>query len=249
MTELSNLRNEAGAINQHCTMDSETIRQYRISVKREISRKKFLSYFVIAFFAVSAALIACDKNNGNNNNGNTNGNGNGNGSTGGGDTLTEQLKIGQSYQGGIIAYIDATGKHGFIAAPEDQSAGIEWTNMQCPAPNVSDESIGSGKNNTIAIVEKLGTRGNYAAKLCNNLVLNGYIDWFLPSKDELNELFINRHLIGGFDYNSMYWSSSVSWRGFNYAFYQDFSNGESGAADTWKSYNGPAFRVRAIRYF
>ena len=34
--------------------------------------------------------------------------------------------IGQNYGGGIIFYIDGTGQHGLIAAPSDQSAGVEW---------------------------------------------------------------------------------------------------------------------------
>ena len=38
------------------------------------------------------------------------------------------LKIGSSYQGGIIFYLDSSKQHGLIAAPMDQSAGIQWYN-------------------------------------------------------------------------------------------------------------------------
>jgi hypothetical protein len=166
----------------------------------------------------------------------------------GGGTTSESLKVGQSYQGGIIAYIDTTGKHGFIAAPEDQSIGIEWSNRACPSIRTIDVSIGAGKNNTATIVAANG-KGNYAAKLCDDLVLGGYKDWCLPSKDELNELFTNRDLIGGFD-NSEYWSSSVEvWQ--SLAYYQNFSNGGCSVANWWSTdpEDKCMFRVRAIRYF
>ncbi|MBL0358909.1 MAG: DUF1566 domain-containing protein [Chitinophagaceae bacterium] len=50
-----------------------------------------------------------------------------------------------------------------------------------------------------------------AARICGDLVLNGYSDWYLPSKEELDKLYINRAAIGGFVSNSVtvyYWSSS-----------------------------------------
>ena len=36
------------------------------------------------------------------------------------------LAIGQSYQGGIIAYIDSTGQHGLIAATADHNGTLNW---------------------------------------------------------------------------------------------------------------------------
>ena len=44
------------------------------------------------------------------------------------NTIAAPLSIGDSYQGGIIAYIDGTGQHGLIAAPSDQSIEIVWYN-------------------------------------------------------------------------------------------------------------------------
>jgi hypothetical protein len=45
-----------------------------------------------------------------------------------------------------------------------------------------------------------------AARKCDDLALNGYDDWFLPSKDELNQMYLQRSVIGGF--HKCYWSSS-----------------------------------------
>jgi hypothetical protein len=46
--------------------------------------------------------------------------------TGTTDVSSGVLKIGKTYQGGIIFYLDSTGKHGLVAAPQDQSTGVTW---------------------------------------------------------------------------------------------------------------------------
>ena len=71
--------------------------------------------------------------------------------------------------------------------------------------------------------------------------MGGYSDWYLPSKDELNKLYINRVAIGGFA-NNAYWSSTEN-DNFN-AWLQDFFNGG-------QDYNGKfsTYYVRAVRAF
>jgi hypothetical protein len=54
--------------------------------------------------------------------------------------------------------------------------------------------------------------------------LGGYSDWYLPSKDELNQLYINKVAIGGFA-DGYYWSSTElnnygAWRQLFYNGYQ-----------------------------
>jgi hypothetical protein len=73
------------------------------------------------------------------------------------------------------------------------------------------------------------------------LVLNGYSDWYLPSFDELDKLYLNRTAIGGFA-AANYWSSREFYN--NDAFYESFSTGYQGL--DWKSL---AFYVRAVRSF
>lgn len=68
--------------------------------------------------------------------------------------------------------------------------------------------IGTGSSNTQKIVDELG-EGDYAAYLCENLDYGGYCDWFLPSLDELSQMFDNLHKHGVGSFPIMYyWSSS-----------------------------------------
>ena len=108
-------------------------------------------------------------------------------SCGGGDN---GLSIGDAYQGGIIFYLDGKGG-GLIAAPSDQSYGTaEWGCMGTDLSGAGGIVIGTGAQNTINIVTECNTAGT-AGYLCANLTLGGYSDWFLPSKDELNQMFLN----------------------------------------------------------
>jgi len=158
-----------------------------------------------------------------------------------------QLTVGMYYQGGIIVALD--GQHGLIAAPEDQSAGIQWYNGSNVTTGATGTVIGTGKDNTTKIVQEQGM-GAYAAKLCNDLELNGYSDWYLPSIDELNMLCQSRDVIGGISATGNYWSSTEY--SSDRAWYMNFSN-------NYKSYfykhgidintNKVIYRVRAIRSF
>lgn len=154
------------------------------------------------------------------------------------------FSVGQNYGGGIIFYIDQTGLHGLIAATSDQSTAISWYNGTFLTSSNLSNSIGSGNSNTSIIIGFQGT-GNYAASLCSNLNINGYSDWYLPSKDELNQLYIQWNTVGGF-YNTYYWSSS-DWGNstISAAWAQNFTDGTQTGHD--KARNN--CRVRAIRSF
>jgi hypothetical protein len=152
--------------------------------------------------------------------------------------MTLSFAIGQSYGGGIIFYIDGTGQHGLIAATSDQSIGAQWG---CQGTLIgTSTAIGTGPANTTAIVNGCSTAG-IAARICDELVLNGYNDWFLPSKDELNQMYVQKSAIGGFASN-FYWSSTQASN--NLAWNQMFGTGYQ-----YNSNKPNTGYVRAVRAF
>ncbi|NDA63151.1 MAG: DUF1566 domain-containing protein [Chitinophagia bacterium] len=150
--------------------------------------------------------------------------------------------IGSNYAGGIVFYLDGTGQHGLVCAPSDQG-NFQWG---CYGTNIEGTSsaYGTGQANTTAIVNGCSDRP-IAASACDDLVLNGYSDWYLPSIDELQLMYSNLHVqgFGGYS-NAWYWSSSQ----YNHYFasYMDFANGNVAPTTPFKNFN---LRVRAVRAF
>ena len=130
------------------------------------------------------------------------------------DDNIENLSIGDFYKGGIIAYFlqsgdpgyDVNVRHGLIAATSDQSTAASWGCNGNLITGADGTALGTGPQNTLDIVNGCSNAG-IAARICNDLVLNGYDDWYLPSKDELFKLYLNKTAIGGFAFDR-YWSSS-----------------------------------------
>jgi hypothetical protein len=159
------------------------------------------------------------------------------------ETLSDAFYIGQHYGGGVIFYIDGTGQHGFISATSDQSTEALWGCYTETAATLfgTAQELGTGQANTTSIVNGCA-EGGIAARICDELLLNGYSDWFLPSRNEMAEMFARRNEIGGFAPNG-YWTSSEN-TGYN-AWVILFRNL---GGSNYEFKNRP-FYVRAIRAF
>jgi len=172
--------------------------------------------------------------------------------------LTWEYAIGDTGPaGGIIFYIDTTYEHTWTYL-EVAPVSTEWTAKQWGdyeteiGGNAALTGIGDGQAATDAIVQHLAdntSETGRAAQLCDSLSHNGFEDWFLPSKDELNAIWVNivdagsddNSGVGGFA-DDYYWSSSEydSYA----AWVQSFNSYDQNDYD--KDSN---VRVRAVRAF
>jgi len=163
-------------------------------------------------------------------------------------TQKKLLAVGDPYQGGKIGYLlqagdqgfDAKVQHGIIVAPAELSDGSEWGCAETVIAGSDGIAIGTGNQNTRDIVAGC-TQAGIAARQCSDLELNGYSDWYLPGKDELNKLYLNRAKIGSFT-DAFYWSSSES--DATYSWGQDFYDGTQG-----KVSKDSAGHVNAVRAY
>lgn len=156
-------------------------------------------------------------------------------------TFTAQYFIGENINGGIVFYIDGSGQHGLVCTTSNQGTA-EWGCAGTGIAGADGAAIGTGNQNTIDIVNGCSSSGT-AAKICYELVRNGYDDWYLPSKNELDLMYTNLKVtsLGSFS-ESYYWSSTES--SDDNAYEQLFINGNQ-----YSYRKGYIAYVRAIRAF
>ena len=149
--------------------------------------------------------------------------------------------VGEVFGGGIVFWVDGSGEHGLIAAPNDQSSGAPWgigdTHILVGA---NGDGIGAGAANTAAIVNAFGA-GTYAAKIADDYNGGGRTDWYLPSLTELALLYAVRETVGGFT-AGFYWTSTESTTTSSWCIFM--GNGAQLDDNKWGDAN-----VRAIRAF
>ena len=170
------------------------------------------------------------------------------------------IRVGVFLQGGVVFHLFEEGEtgyvagqiHGLIAAVADQSSGIRWYNGSYDTTGATGTVIGTGATNTTTIISEQGpTETSYAAGLARAYTGGGHTDWFLPSKDELNKMYLNKATINttaaansGSDFSANnYWSSTEY--DSNTAWVQYFGIDGQGYYDKVNTY----VSVRAVRAF
>ncbi len=174
-------------------------------------------------------------------------------------------KVAYIFQSGDSGYVEGQ-QHGLIAAEADVNTTYKdawdgesytgtyvWSTSQAKITTKADyayqevgtkgTAIGAGAGNTKKILAKypVANYPNSAAAVAHSYRGGGFTDWFLPSMDELKQLYVSKGVVGGYA-DFIYWSSSemspsVAW-------YKIFINGLLG--DSIKSYFK---RVRPVRAF
>ncbi len=107
--------------------------------------------------------------------------------------------IGERFGGGVVFFIDGSGKHGLIARRWDERLATCWGNH-----GETDASfMNEGDKNTKIVVSYMKTKTWLqcempAACMCDSSTHGGFHDWYLPSINELKMIYDNQQVIGNF---------------------------------------------------
>jgi hypothetical protein len=170
------------------------------------------------------------------------------------------IRVGDIVNGGVVFYILGPGEtgyvggetHGWVVAMSDVATSVDWGCYGTDLPNVPNvpyngappaglgAEIGDGFNNTNAILQDCPNAP--AASAARSLGT----DWFLPSINELNQMYIIKTTLEGASgftaFSDSYWSSTEL--DANNAWFQNFNNGNQNYFGKYFTFN-----VRAVRTF
>ncbi|MES2864538.1 MAG: hypothetical protein V4666_10500 [Bacteroidota bacterium] len=175
---------------------------------------------------------------------------------------SEDFEIGDiGLNGGIIGYKKSDYSNGwqYIEVAPTDLTNEEWGCMASNIPNSQFNQIGSGQQNTYSILNYHNSLANYytnpaicsnlnagtlTSKSAKNVNINNTKDWFIPSKNELQEIYNNLSPLnlGNFE-NANYWSSTEA----NTTQAKTINLQTGVASDVNK--NSLQTKTRVIRYF
>ncbi len=168
------------------------------------------------------------------------------------DVYEEPAVLGSFRDGGVVFWVDPIdNSKGMVCSVNDiVTSSADWGCHFEILSGANGLAIGTGAQNTKDIMEECSSTTS-AAYICGNLVLNTFSDWFLPSRDEMIEIYTNKAMVNAtstanngtiLSEDVLYWSSSQSTYDKAYDFY--FNNG-----NTEPTLKLNVFSVRAVRVF
>lgn len=170
---------------------------------------------------------------------------------------TASVAVADPALGGKVAYILQIGDPGYVAGEQrgfivslaDQITalpiGIIWANpayQSTLVPGGTGTALGTGFSNTNKIIAQNGAGTTYAAGLARACTDGGYTDWFLPSRDELHKLWLDRVLLNMNTSNWMWSSTETS------AIWAAREGFPAGGQNNFAK-NSAQLGVRAVRFF
>ena len=124
-----------------------------------------------------------------------------------------EISIGDQVYGGYyvgdIVVADGgadDGVYAVIFAPSDYQSNLAYKTSNTDTPGA--DSLTNGAANTAAIAAA-GLADHPAGEFCRNYSGGGFTDWYLPSRDELDLVWINRALLSSVGINAGYFSTST----------------------------------------
>lgn len=156
-------------------------------------------------------------------------------------TNTSQLQIGDFFHGGVVFQKNSE-DNGLISSKQDQGGNqIKWG---CEGNITGAINNSNGATNSSIILDNCPDRP-IAASICDTLVIGGYADWFLPAKDEINNMSLQKDIIGNFQ-SEYYWSSTEY--DADRAWVHSFGVSGGAGGTQYKSTHFP-YRIRCIRQY
>jgi hypothetical protein len=167
--------------------------------------------------------------------------------------------VGEITNGGIVFWMDPTGGNGLIVSLVDISHDQAWSNITGTLIGPGAESTWNGPANAAAIIGQSGHTSS-AAKLCDDYMNANYnsliyLDWYLPSIDELVTIASVRYILNKnietvpnteIIHNEYYWSSTEM--NAQNAMFFNFQYTEFNCDGPCTS-KGNHMHVRAVRHF
>ena len=153
---------------------------------------------------------------------------------------SQSLSVGDYVESSVVFWVDPNIPQIGLGCYTSSITTAEWG-----CQTITSTSIGTGLQNTLDIVSNCGPLPNNtsqynAAEHCHTYSSGNYSNWFLPSADELTEMWNNKDVInsvslteGGNSLGTLnHWSSSIFMNNLDFAYYVHFGGINSGTPQT-----------------